>query len=134
MKDTNLFKYTYILGETLILGYLVTFSCWVVHVFTKKVNSLLLEKISFDRKSSLVHTYVEIREHCSCTELYTTLTDRSHTEQIFNVFLFQCFSFTFTFLFFRTIVYSENCCKIEHESVNLVILFQFYVNWRIIVP
>ena len=40
---------------------LVTFSRWVVHVFTQKVNSLL-EKISFDRKSSLVHTYVEIRE------------------------------------------------------------------------
>ena len=67
----------------------------------KKVNSLLLEKISFDRKSSLVHTNVEIREHCSCTELYTTLTDRSHTEQIFNVFLFSMFFFHFHIFIFQ---------------------------------
>ena len=133
MKDINLFKYAYIFRETLILGYLVTFSCWVVHVFTQKVNSLL-EKISFDRKSSLVHTYVEIRKHCSSAELYTSLTHRPITHWTnFQCFLFQCFSFTFTLSFFRTIVYSENCCKIEHELVNLIVSVQFYVNWRIII-
>ena len=112
---------------------LVTFSRWVVHFFTQKVNSLL-EKISFDRKSSLVHTYVEIRKHCSSAELYTSLTHRPITHWTnFQCFLFQCFSFTFTLSFFRTIVYSENCCKIEHELVNLIVSVQFNVNWRIII-
>ena len=89
-----------ILRETLILDVLVTFSWWVVHVFTQKVNSLL-EKISFDRKSSLVHTYVEIRELKLHQVVYYIDRPITHWTN------FQCFSFFNVFLSLSHFYFSE---------------------------